>query len=72
MSMNKKLAKDLTLGGLIEWAMDNPQVDFDTRIMIGVVRKDEPKLNCPQNQYHIQRLTVSPYANELFLVNEDQ
>jgi len=72
MSMNKKLAKDLTLGGLLEWAMDNPQVDFDTRIMIGVVRKDEPKLDSPQNQYHIQRLTVSPYANELFLVNENQ
>jgi len=72
MSTNKKLAKDLTLGDLIEWAMETPDVDMTTRVMLGVVRKDEPKLNCPQNQYHIQRLTVSPYANELFLVNEDQ
>jgi len=72
MSMNKKLAKELTVGEFIEWALENDQVNMDTRIMLGVVRKDEPKLNCPQNQYHIQRLTVSPYANELFLVNEDQ
>lgn len=72
MSTNKKLAKDLTVGEFIEWAMETPEVDMTTRIMIGVVRKDEPKLNCPQNQHHIQRLTVSPYANELFLVNEDQ
>ncbi|AEW47093.1 hypothetical protein BCP78_0086 [Bacillus phage BCP78] len=72
MASSKQINKVLTIGELIEWAMDTPDVGFDTKIMLGVTRKDEPMLNCPQNQYHVQMLVVSPYANELFLVNKNQ